>query len=97
MNSLWKRSAGDAVTGEFYDSRKLHWESQVTTGSQIQKRILITNSVLAEEHFMAAWTYHKTVCGVSYTLWIAIIQCEDITSARRPSSTHHTIILSKFI
>jgi len=27
---------------------------------------------------MAAWTYHKTVCGGSYTLWIAILQCENI-------------------
>jgi len=47
------------VTAEFYDSRELRWESEVSTGTQIQKRILMTNSVLAEEHFMAGWTYHK--------------------------------------
>jgi len=79
MKALWKQSTGDAVSGEFYDSRELHWESQVTTGSQTQRRILITNTVLVEEHFMAAWTYHKTVCGGSYTLWIAILWCDDIT------------------
>jgi hypothetical protein len=59
QKSLWKRSAGDTVTAEFYDSTELRWESEVATGSQIQKRILKTNSVLAEEHFMAAETYHK--------------------------------------
>jgi len=47
------------VTAEFYDSRELRWESEDTTGSQIQKSIPITNSVLAEEHFMAGWTYNK--------------------------------------
>ena len=47
------------MTAEFYDSRELRWESEVTTRAQIQKRTLMTESVLADEHFMVGWTYHK--------------------------------------
>jgi hypothetical protein len=83
------------MTAEFYDSRELRWESEVATGSQIQTRILMTNSVLAKKHFMAGWTYHKqSVVEVTPSGQPYYSVRTYITLARRPSSIHHIIILS---
>jgi hypothetical protein len=83
------------VTAEFYDSREQRRESEVAAGSQIQKRILMTNSVLAKENFMAGWIYHKQfVVEVAHSgqPYYSVRTC--IILAKRPSSTYHIIILS---